>query len=126
MAARALSVSFPALLTSFGPGWNLDVVTDEFKLSRTQVKKLTDTPELMTVNEGLARALSLGPTRFVAGPLAMIVDLVAGSLEFYTYSVLAQGKMNRLIGSSEVLFIQDKQNYTEPLLKLRASLQHWL
>ena len=34
-AARALSVSFTALMTSFG--WNLDVVTDEFKLNQAQV-----------------------------------------------------------------------------------------
>ena len=50
----ALSVIIPALLTSFGLGWNLDVVTDEFNLSRTQVKKLTDTLELMTANEVIA------------------------------------------------------------------------
>ena len=37
MAARALSVSFPALLTSFGLGWHLDVITDEFCLNREQV-----------------------------------------------------------------------------------------
>ena len=41
-------------------------------------------------------------------------------LEFYTYLVLAQGKMNGLIGLSEVLFMQDKQNYSEPLLKLSS------
>ena len=40
MASRALSISFPALLTSFGLGGNTDIVTDEFNLSRTQVKKL--------------------------------------------------------------------------------------
>ena len=39
-ADRALSVSSPALMTSFGLGWNLDIITDEFKLNRTQVKKL--------------------------------------------------------------------------------------
>ena len=73
-----------------------------------------------------ALALASGPTKFVAGLLAIIVDLVpAGdSLEFYTYLVLAQGEMNGLIGLGEVLFMQNKQNYTEPLLKLRASLQH--
>ena len=126
MAARALSFSFPALLTTFGQGWNLDVVTNEFNLSRTQIEKLTETLELMNVSEVLALALASGPTKFVAGLLAIIVDLVpAGdSLEFYTYLVLAQGKMNGLIGLGEVLFMQNKQNYTEPLLKLRASLQH--
>ena len=73
----------------------------------------------------LALALAFGPTRFVPSPLAIIVDLVAtgGLLEYYTYMVLAQGKIN---GLSEELFMQDKQNYMELLLKLRASLQHWL
>ena len=96
------------------------MVADEFNLSRTQVKKLTDTLELMTVNEVLALVLALGPTGFVAGPLAIIIDLVAagGLLEFYTHLVLAQSKMNGLIGLGEVLFIQEKQNYTERLLKL--------
>ena len=128
MAARVLSISSPAILTSFSPGWNLYVVTDEFNLSLRQVKKLTDTLELITVNEVLALALTLGPTTFVAGPLAIIVVLVAAGslLEFYTYLVLAQGKLNGLIGLKEVIFMQDKQNYTEPLLKLRASLHHWL
>ena len=50
-------------------GWNLDVITDEFNLSQKQVKNLTDTLELMTINEVLALALALGPTEFVAGPL---------------------------------------------------------
>ena len=110
MAARALSISFPALLRSFGIGWNLDVVTDELNLSCSQVKKLTDTLELMIVIGILSFALALGPLRFVAGPLAIIVDVVAagGLLEFNTYLVLAQGKMNGLIGLSEVLFMQDK------------------
>ena len=38
----------------------------------------------MTINEVLALALALGPTKFVAGPLAIVVDLVAagGLLEF--------------------------------------------
>ena len=100
MAARALSVSFPALMTSFGLGWNLDVITDEFKLNRPQVTKLTEPFELMTVNEVLALALFLGPTKFLAGPLAVVVDLVAARvlLEFYTYLVQAQGKMNGLSG----------------------------
>ena len=92
MAARALSVPFPALLMNFSLGWNLDVITGEFSLSQAQVKKLTDTLELMTINEVLARALALAPTKIVAGPLANVVDLVAagGLLEFFTYLVLAQ------------------------------------
>ena len=111
-AARALSVSVPALMTSFGLGSNLDVIADEFKLNRTQVKKLT---ELMTASEVLAFALLFCATKFVAGPLAIMVDLVAAGnlLEFYTSLVMAQCKMSGLIGQGEVLFLQNNQNYTE-------------
>ena len=63
IAARALSVSFPAFLTSFGLGWHFDVTTDEFNLNREQVKKLTDTLKRTTVNEVLALALALGTTK---------------------------------------------------------------
>ena len=96
MAARALSVSFSALLTSFGLGWHLDEITEEFGLKREQVKKLTDTLKKTTGNEVLAVALTLGPTKFVDGPLALMVDLVTagGVLEFYTYLVLAQGNLS--------------------------------
>ena len=100
IAARALSISFPALMTSFGRGLNLHVIAVEFKLNRAQVKKLNETLELMTVNEVLALSLALGPTNFVASPLAIVVDLAAAGnlLEFYMYLVLNQGKMRGLIG----------------------------
>ena len=128
MAARALSVSFPAFRTSFGLGGHLDVTTDEFSLNREQGKQLTDTLKRTTVNEVIALALALGLIKFVAGPLAIIVDLVtAGSvLEFYTYLVLAQGKLCCLIGLGEVLFMQNGQIYTNDLFQMRASVQHWL
>ena len=95
MAATGLSASFPALLTSFGLGWHLDVIAAEFCLTDDQLKKLTDLLQRTTVNEVLALALALGPTKFVAGPLAILVDLTTtgGILEFYTYLVLAQGKL---------------------------------
>ena len=128
MTALALSVSFSALLTSFGLGWHLGVITEEFSLTREQAKRLTDVLKRTTVNEVLALALALGPTKFVAGPLAIMVDLVTagGVLEFYTYLVLAQGKLSHLIGVGEVLFMQSGQNYTDHLFKMRASVQHWL
>ena len=69
MAPRGLSVPFQALLTSFSLGWNLDVVADEFCLTDGQLQKLTDILKGTTVNEVLALALALGPTKFVAGPL---------------------------------------------------------
>ena len=64
-------------MTSFNLGWNLNVVTDELNLSRTQVKKLTETLAVMTVSEVLELALALGPTKYVAGPQAIVVDIVA-------------------------------------------------
>ena len=76
MIARTLSVSFHALLTSFGLGSLMDVVADEFNLTDGQLQKLTDVLKGTSVNEVLAVALALGPTKFVAGPLAIVVDLV--------------------------------------------------
>ena len=38
MAARGLYASFPALLTSFGLGWHLDVIAAEFCLTDDQLK----------------------------------------------------------------------------------------
>ena len=70
MAARTLSVSFHALLTSFGLGWHMDVIADEFNLTDGQLQKLTEILKETSVNVVLALALALGPTKFVAGPLA--------------------------------------------------------
>ena len=43
MTARTLSVSFQALLTSFGLGWHMDVIADEFNLTDGQLRRLTET-----------------------------------------------------------------------------------
>ena len=63
----------------------------------------------------------------MASPLVIVVDFVAAGylLDFYTYLVLAQSKMNGLVGLGEVLFLKNNQNYIEQLFKLRASLQPW-
>ena len=128
MVTRTLSVSFHALLTSFGRGWHMDVVADEFNLTDGQLQKLTDVLKGTSVNEVLALVLALGPTKFVAGPLAFVVDLVTscGVLEFYSYLVLVQGKLTSLLGCGEILFMQNGHNYTEHLFRMRASVQHWL
>ena len=128
MAARGLSASFPALLTSFGLGWHLDVIAAEFCLTDDRLKKLTDLLQRTTVNEVLALTLALCLTKFVAGPLAILVDLTTtgGILEFYTYLVLAQGKLTSLLGSGEVLFLQNGHNYTDHLFRMRDSVQHCL
>ena len=128
MAARGLSASFPALLTSLGLGWHLDVIAAEFCLTDDRLKKLTDLLQRTTVNEVLALTLALCLTKFVAGPLAILVDLTTtgGILEFYTYLVLAQGKLTSLLGSGEVLFLQNGHNYTDHLFRMRDSVQHCL
>ena len=61
IAARTLSVSFHALVTSFGLGWHMDVIADEFNLTDGQIQKLTDVLRGTSVNEVLALALALGP-----------------------------------------------------------------
>ena len=106
----------------------MDVVADEFNLTDGQLQKLTDVLKGTSVNEVLALALALGPTKFVAGPLAIVVDLVTsfGVLEFYTYLVLAQGKLTSLLGCGEILFMQNRHNYTENMFRMRVSVQHWL
>ena len=128
IAARGLSASFPALLTSFGLGWHLDVIAAEFCLTNDQLKRLTDLLQRTTVIEVLALALALGPTKFVAGPLAILVGLTTtgGILEFYTYLVIAQGKLTSLLGFGELLFLQNGHNYADHLFRVRASVQHWL
>ena len=115
MTARTLSVSFQALLTSFGLGWHMDVIADEFNQTDGQLQRLTETLKETSVNEVLALAIALGPTKFVAGPLAIVVDLVTsgGVLEFYTYLVLAQGKLTSLLVCGEILFTQNGHKYIE-------------
>ena len=104
------------------------MIAAEFCLTDDQLKRLTDLLQRTTVNEVLALALALGPTKFVAGPLAILVDVTTtgGILEFYTYLVLAQGKLTSLIGFGELLFLQNGHNYTEHLFRMRPSVQHWL
>ena len=53
----------------------------------------------MIDGEGLVLALAVGPTKFVAGPLAFQVDLVVSCdlIEFYTYLVVDQGELCSLI-----------------------------
>ena len=106
----------------------MDVVAGEFNLTDDQLQRLTETLKETSINEVLVLALALGPTKFVAGPLAIVVDLVTsgGVLEFYTYLVLAQGKLTSLLGCGDILFAQNRHNYTEHLFRMRASVQHWL
>ena len=81
----------------------------------------------MTVGEVLALALAAGPTKFVAGPLTLLVETVVSCdlTMFYSYLVLAQGQLRSLIRWSHILHQKDHQNYSAQLERMRASMQHW-
>ena len=74
--ARELNCPLEAFCTSLGLGWNMEVLTTEFLLTTTQADKLLETIREATIGEVLALALTMGPTKFVAGPLALLVDIV--------------------------------------------------
>ena len=77
--AQELNCPLEAFCTSLGLGWNIDVIASEFLLTNVQTDKLLETIGETTVGEMLALALTMGPTKFVAGPLAMLVELVVSS-----------------------------------------------
>ena len=65
----------------------------EFDPSDAHLQKLMDTFAEMTVGEVLDLASAMGPTKYVDGPLAILVDLVVSRdlIKIYTYLLLAQG-----------------------------------
>ena len=73
--AREHDCPLEAFCTSLGLGWNIDVITAEFSLTNVQTDKLLETIGEATVGEVLALALTMGPTKFVAGPLALLIDI---------------------------------------------------
>ena len=82
----------------------------------------------MTIGEVLALALAFGPTKFVAGPLALLSEIVVSCdlIALDSYLVLAQGQFRSLIRWGHILSTLDCQDYTAQLHRLRASVQHWL
>ena len=82
----------------------------------------------MTIGEVLALALAAGPTKFVGGPLPLLVEIVVSCdlIMFYSYLVLAQGQLRSLVRWSHILHSKDQQNYSIQLEGMRASMQHWL
>ena len=126
--ARELNCPLEAFCTSLGLGWNLEVITSEFSLTPTQTDKLLETIGEATVGEILALALAMGPTKFVAGPLALLVDImIACDLTvFYSYLVLAQGQLRRLTRWGHLMTSKDQQDYSAQLERMRASILHWL
>ena len=123
--AREHDCPLEAFCTSLGLGWNIDVIAAEFSLTNVQADKLLETIGEATVGEVLALALTMGPTKFVAGPLALLVDaVISGDLiTFYSNLVLAQGGLTRW---GHLMNSKDQQNYTAQFERMRASIQHWL
>ena len=126
--ARELNCPLAAFCTSLGLGWNLEVLTSEFSLTSTQTDKLLETIGEATVGEILALALAMGPTKFVAGPLALLADMVIACdlTVFYSYLILAQGKLRSLTRWGHLMTSKDQQDYSAQLERMRASIQHWL
>ena len=126
--AQELNCPLEAFCTSLGLGWNLEVVTSEFSLTAVQADKLLETIGEATVGEMLALALAMGPTKFVAGPLALLVDIVISCdlTAFCSYLVLAQGQLRSLTRWGHLMTSKDQQDYVAQLERMRASIQHWL
>ena len=102
----------------------------EFALTNVQTDKLLATIGEMTVGEALVLALAAGPTKFVAGPLALLVEIVVfcDLIMFYSYLVLAQGQLRCLIRWSHILHQKDLLKLLRPARThacLYATL-HWL
>ena len=107
--AREHDCPLEAFCTSLGLGWNIDVITAEFSLTNVQADKLLETIGEATVGEVLALALTMGPTKFVAGPLALLIDIVTSGdlITFYSYLVLAQGQLRSLTRWGHLMNSQD-------------------
>ena len=126
--AQELDCPMEAFCTGLGLGWNLEVVTAEFSLTTTQADKLLETIGEVTVGEILALALAMGPTKFAAGPLALLVDIVVSCdlTSFYSYLVLSQEQLRSLTRWGHLMTSKDQQDYAAQLERMRASVQHWL
>ena len=83
-------------------------------LSENRVQQLTEIIAEMTVPEVLALHLAVGPTKFVTGPLVILLDMTAtcNLIEYNTYLLLAQGRMETLISLGKSLNIRDQQDYS--------------
>ena len=126
--AREFKCPLEAFCTSLGLGWNIDVVPAEFSLTTIQGDKLLETIGEATVGEVLVLALTMGPTKFVAGPLALLVDIVISCdlTSFYSYLVIAQRQLRSLTRWGHLMTSKDQQDYSAQLERMRASVQHWL
>ena len=126
--ACELKLPREAVCTSLGLGWNLDVLATELAVTDSQANKLPETIGEMSIGEVLALALMVGPAKFVAGPLALLIEIVVSCdlIMFYSYVVLAQGQLRSLIRWGHILYTKDQHDFSAQLERLRASVQHWL
>ena len=78
------------------------------------------------MGEVLALALTMGPTKFVAGPLALLIDIVTSGdlITFNSYLVLAQGQLRSMTRWGHLMNSKNQQNYSAQLERMRASIQH--
>ena len=88
--ASELKLPLGTICTSLGLGWNIDLLAAEIALTNVQVDKLLETIGEMTIGELLALALAAGPTNFVTGPLALLIEIVVSCdlIMFYSYLIL--------------------------------------
>ena len=109
-------------------GWNIDVLAAEFALTNARADKLLETIGEKTIGEVLALALAAGPTKFVAGSLALLIEIVVSCdlIMFYSYLILAQGQLRSMVHWSHILYTKDQQNYSAQQERIRASMPHWL
>ena len=126
--AHELKLPLESICPSFGLGWNIEVLAAEFALTNVQADKLLEMIGDMTIGEVLALALAVGPTKFVAGPMAILIEIVVSCdlTMFYSYLILAQGQFRSLTRWGHILHKKDQQNYSAQLERMRAFMQHWL
>ena len=74
--ACELKLPLEATCISLVLGWNIDVLTAEFTLTNIQADKLLEPIGELTIGEVPALALAVGPAKFVAGHLTLLVAIV--------------------------------------------------
>ena len=94
---RALGVPLTALAINFGLVWNFEVSANEFDLDNDQLEQLQETFAKLTLGEVLSLALSIGTTKFVAGPFDILTELVVT----YDVTPLYTGLFFRATGSTD-------------------------
>ena len=76
----------------------------------------------MTVEEVLSLDLAMSPTKFVAVPLALLIEIVLSCdlIMLNTNLVLAEGQLCSRIRWGHILCVQGKQDYTAQFERLCA------